>query len=82
MNDSTSVRGARGPYDRLAEAIDAVDPGRRRPLTKLALCLAHELGDRERIWRDRRGGTGLVGQAVHRQPAPRSHGRRRADRAS
>ncbi|MCP5266990.1 MAG: hypothetical protein H6934_12810 [Burkholderiaceae bacterium] len=53
MNDSTlPFAELEDLYDRLAEAIDAVDPGRRDVfLTKLALCLAHELGDRERIWR-------------------------------
>lgn len=37
-------------YDKLAEAIDAVGPERESVyLSKLVLCLAHELGDLQRI---------------------------------
>ena len=45
-------------YDLLAEAIDRAPEGRSElMLTKLALLLAQELGDRERV-------TTLVGQAL------------------
>ena len=36
-------------YDELAEAVDRAGDHRERFLAKLALLLAHELGDRERV---------------------------------
>lgn len=36
-------------YDELAEAVDRAGDRRERFLAKLALLLAHELGDRERV---------------------------------